>query len=79
MSTMENNWVMVIVSMVIGFGLIFSLYRIGTKYGDYGLVILTAKLFQPKHIRNDFPIFDKYLIREESDLSSPNQSTKEAI
>ena len=67
MSTMNNNWVMVIVWMMMGFGVILSLYRIGTQYGDYGLVILTAKLFQPKHIRNDFPLLERHLLQDSKD------------
>ena len=67
MSTMNNNWLMVLFWMFLGAGIIIALYRIGTKYGDYGLVILIAKLFQPKHIRNDFPLLEHRLLQEESD------------
>jgi len=66
-STMSNNWLMVIFWMGLCLGINISLYSIGTKYGDYGLVILIAKLFQPKHIRNDFPLLEQHLLREESD------------
>ena len=70
MSTMNNNWLMVIFWMGLCLGINISLYRIGTKYGDYGLIILIAKLFQPKHIRNDFPLLERRLLQEEKDSST---------
>ena len=66
MSTMNNNWLMVIFWMGLCLGINLSLYRIGTNYGDYGLVILIAKLFQPKHIRNDFPLLERRLLQEDT-------------
>ena len=69
MSTMNNNWLMVIIWMGLGLGINLSLYRIGAKYGDYGLVILIAKLFQPKHIRNDFPLLERRLLQEDTETT----------
>jgi len=71
-STMNNNWVMVIVWMLIGFGIILFLIRVGSKYGDYGLEILIAKLFQPKHIKNNFPLFEQHLTEEHDRPSTKN-------
>ena len=68
-ATMSNNWVMVIIWMVIGGGIITSIVHIGNAYGSYGLAVFFSKLFQPKHIRNNFPLFEKYLIEEEQEDS----------
>lgn len=64
-STMNNNWIMVLLWMLSGTGIIATIVRIGSKYGAYGLVILITKLFQPKHIKNDFPLFSKQLVQEQ--------------
>ena len=61
-STTSDNWIMVIIYIILGGGIILYIVQVGTKYGEYGLVILFAKLLQPKHIRNDFPLFARHLI-----------------
>ena len=74
-ATMKNSWVMVLVWMGLGLGIIISIVRIGSTYGDHGLAILFAKLFQPKHIRNDFPIFEQYLVVEEQEVNQEKEAT----
>lgn len=69
-ATMNNSWIMVLIWMGLGLGIILSIIRIGSTYGDHGLAILFAKLFQPKHIRNDFPLFEQYLIVEEKEIKN---------
>ena len=73
-ATMKNNWILVICWMGLGLGIILSIIRIGTTYGDYGLAILIAKLFQPKHIRNDFPLFEQYLVVEEKEVNQKKEA-----
>jgi len=74
-ATMKNSWIMVMVWMGIGLGIILSIIRIGSTYGDHGLAILFAKLFQPKHIRNDFPLFEQYLVVEEKEVNPKKKAT----
>jgi len=69
-ATMNNSWGMVMVWMGLGLGIIISIIRIGSTYGDHGLAILFAKLFQPKHIRNDFPLFEQYLVVEKQNSTT---------
>ncbi|GEM_PF-2872087 len=57
-----GNWFMLFLSLAVGGGITFYIYNIGIKYGQYGLIILFAKLLQPKHIKNDFPLFTKNLV-----------------
>ncbi|MFK7982487.1 MAG: DUF4133 domain-containing protein [Saprospiraceae bacterium] len=57
-----GNWIMLFLSLAIGGSIIFYIYHTGLKYGQYGLIILFGKLLQPKHIKNDFPLFAKNLI-----------------
>ncbi len=59
-----GNWLMLSLSLAIGGGIIFYIYHTGIKYGQYGLIILFGKLLQPKHIKNDFPLFAKNLIHK---------------
>ena len=62
-----GNWLMLFLSLAIGGGIIFYIYHTGIKYGQYGLIILFAKLLQPKHIKNDFPLIAKNLVIEKSE------------
>ncbi|MEM6320464.1 MAG: DUF4133 domain-containing protein [Bacteroidota bacterium] len=59
-----GNWVMLFLSLIIGGGITFFIYHTGIKYGQYGLIILFGKLLQPKHIKNDFPLFAKNLVHK---------------
>ena len=60
-----GNWFGLILSLLVGGGITFYIYHTGIKYGQYGLIILFAKLLQPKHIKNDFPLISKNIIVEE--------------
>ena len=62
-----GNWFMLFLSLAVGGGITFYIYHTGIKYGQYGLIILFAKLLQPKHIKNDFPLIAKNLIVEKSE------------
>ncbi len=64
-TSVGGNWWMLFLSLAIGGGIIFYIYHTGIKYGQYGLIILFAKLLQPKTIKNDFPLIAKNLIVEE--------------
>lgn len=72
---MKNSWTMVILWMVLGGGIIMSILRIGSTYGDHGLAIVFAKFFQPKHIRNDFPLFEQYLVVKEKEVNQKREAT----
>lgn len=58
----SQQWIKSFLVIVIGGSSIFYIYNIGIKYGAYGLVILVSKFFQPKQIKNDFPIIGKHLV-----------------
>jgi len=55
---------MLFLSLTVGGGITFYIYHTGIKYGQYGLIILFGKLLQPKHIKNDFPLFAKNLVHK---------------
>ena len=58
-------------------GLIFSLFNIGVKYGEYGLEIIIGKAFQKKHIKNDFPNIERQLLSHQlskSQILFPDQT-----
>ena len=59
-----GNWFMLFLSLAVGGGITFYIYHTGIKYGQYGLIILFGKLLQPKHIKNDFPLFAKNLVHK---------------
>ncbi|MEM1118979.1 MAG: DUF4133 domain-containing protein [Bacteroidota bacterium] len=59
-----GNWLGLILSLLVGSGITYFIYHTGIKYGQYGLIILFAKLLQPKHIKNDFPLITKNLVVE---------------
>ena len=74
-AVMDNSWVMVLAWMGLGLGIIISIVRIGSTYGDHGLAILFAKLLQHKHIRNDFPLFEQYLVVEKKEANQKKETT----
>lgn len=59
-----GNWFMLFLTLAVGGGITFYIYHTGIKYGQYGLIILFAKLLQPKTIKNDFPLIAKNLVIE---------------
>lgn len=65
---------------LIGGGLLFSLFHIGVRYGEYGLEIILGKALQKRHIKNDFPLIERQLLSsakhfEEQTLSPPMPSS----
>jgi len=64
MTSSGGNWFGLVLSLLVGGGITFYIYHTGIKYGQYGLIILFGKLLQPKHIKNDFPLFAKNLVHK---------------
>ena len=60
-SSLNENWFRMILTIAVCGGIIIGVYTIGSKYGKYGLEILLSKLLQPGIIRNDFPMIAPYL------------------
>jgi len=45
--------------------LMYFIFSTGTKYGQYGLEIIISKLFQKKHLKNDFTTIERKLMNNQ--------------
>lgn len=62
-STKGNIIALILVALVLVI-LLFSIFHIGIRYGEYGLEIILAKALQAKYIKNDFPSIEKHLLQQ---------------
>jgi len=58
----SGNYTLMIIALIFFGALTYLTFRIGTKYGEYGLEIMIAKLLQKKHFKNDFRTIEKKLL-----------------
>lgn len=68
----KDQYIAIVLSVILVTGIIASLYRIGIQYGQYGLEIIIGKFFQRKHIKNDFPRIERQLLADQQLF--PNQT-----
>ena len=74
--SLQKKWMMMVLCIVAGCGIMFTVYSTGIKYGQHGLVILVGKLLQPGALRNDFPLIARHFIITHPD--DKKQEDKEA-
>jgi len=64
----SKQFIKLIASIILIVGTMSFVYYTGIKHGQYGIEILIGKLFQKKHIKNDFPIIQKRLLQERKEI-----------
>jgi len=65
-----KQYIKLMLSIILIVGTIGFVYQTGIKHGRYGLEILLGKVFQKKHIKNDFPIILHHIYKEEKESST---------